>query len=81
MEKPRRPHGRTDNQRGAGDASQRRLHRGVQARGVAGDLRLWGRVHAPGDQVCPAEGQTGKWEATQINQRVLVFLALNTGML
>lgn len=62
MEKPRWPHGWIDNQWGAGHASQRRLHRGVQARGVARDLRLWGRVHAPGDQVCSAERQTGKWE-------------------
>lgn len=67
MEKPRWPHGWIDNQRGAGDAPQRRLHGGVQAWSVAGDLRLWGRVHAPGDQVCSAEGQTGKELGNNLN--------------
>lgn len=59
MEKPRRPHGRPDHQRGPGDAP-RWLPRRPQAGSVEGDLGLRGRVRAEGDAFWAQPGQTGQ---------------------
>lgn len=69
VEEPRRPHGRANDQRRAGDAPSRRLHRGVQARRVAGDLRLRGRVHAARDPLSADPRKTGQeksWNLTKL---------------
>lgn len=70
VEEPRRPHGRADDQRRAGDAPSGRLHGGVQARRVAGDLCLRGRVHAAGDPVGADPWKTGQEKSRNLTKLV-----------
>lgn len=54
-----RPDGRTDHQRHSGHAPAPRLQPGLQTGPVEGNLRLWQRLYAAGNQIVAAEGQDG----------------------
>ncbi|XP_028915977.1 E3 ubiquitin-protein ligase pellino homolog 3 isoform X1 [Ornithorhynchus anatinus] len=59
MADPGRVDGRTDHQRGAGDAPGRGLLRGLGPRGLAGDLRLRQRLHPEGQSLRAAAREAG----------------------
>ena len=64
-----RPDGRTDHQWCPGDAPASRLQPGLQTRPVEGNLSLWQRPHAAGDEVSSAEGEDGEGDEHTEHER------------